>query len=86
MVPLLAAHLKTPTQITVLGELIRMTSSNRAQRQSEAIFADGRIFQIAAIPLPDGNTLFNMLALSDRSKMVQTAHDADAVQASFLPD
>ncbi|MEY3634802.1 MAG: hypothetical protein RLZZ61_1212 [Pseudomonadota bacterium] len=86
LLPLLAAHLKTPTQITVLGELIRMTSSNRAQRQSEAIFADGRIFQIAAIPLPDGNTLFNMLALSDRSKMVQTAHDADAVQASFLPE
>ena len=35
-----------------------MTSSNRAQRRSKAIFADGRMFQIATIPLPDGNTLF----------------------------
>jgi hypothetical protein len=45
-----------------------MTSSNRAQRQSKAVFADGRMFQIAIMPLPDGNMLFNMLELSDRSK------------------
>jgi PAS domain-containing protein len=31
LLPLLAEHLKEPTQITVLGELIRMTSSNRSQ-------------------------------------------------------
>jgi PAS domain-containing protein len=68
LLPLLAGHLKKPTQITVLGELIRMTSSNRAQRQSKAVFADGRMFQIAIMPLPDGNMLFNMLELSDRSK------------------
>ena len=84
LLPLLAGHLEKPTQIHALGEMIRMTSSNRAQRQSEAIFADGRMFRIATVPLPDGNTLFNMLELSDRSKMEQALHDADAIKEGFL--
>lgn len=83
LLPLLAGHLEKPTQINALGEMIRMTSSNRAQRQSEAIFADGRMFRIATVPLPDGNTLFNMLELSDRSKMEQALHDADAIKDGF---
>jgi len=84
LLPLLAGHLEKPTQINVLGEMIRMTSSNRAQRQSEAIFADGRMFLIATVPLPDGNTLFNMLELSDRSKMKQALLQADAVKDGFF--
>ena len=91
LLPLLAGHLKKPTQITVLGELIRMTSSNRAQRKSKAIFADGRMFQIATIPLPDGNTLFTMLDMSDTLKIEQALRernsalqDADAIKGKFL--
>ncbi|MCF8472438.1 MAG: PAS-domain containing protein [Sphingomonadaceae bacterium] len=84
LLPLLAGHLEKPTQINVLGEMIRMTSSNRAQRQSEAIFADGRMFRIATVPLPDGNTLFNMLELSDRSKMKQALLDADPIKDGFF--
>lgn len=91
LLPLLAGHLKKPTQITVLGELIRMTSSNRAQRKSKADFADGRMFQIATIPLPDGNTLFTMLDMSDTLKIEQALRDrnsalqdADAIKGKFL--
>jgi signal transduction histidine kinase len=91
LLPMLAGHLKKPTQITVLGELIRMTSSNRAQRKSKAIFADGRMFQIATIPLPDGNTLFTMLDMSDTLKIEQALRDrnsalqdADAIKGKFL--
>lgn len=91
LLPLLAGHLKKPTQIAVLGELIRMTSSNRAQRKSKAIFADGRMFQIATIPLPDGNTLFTMLDMSDTLKIEQALRDrnsalqdADAIKGKFL--
>ena len=91
LLPLLAEHLKEPTQITVLGELIRMTSSSRSQRQSKAIFADGRMFQIATIPLPDGNTLFTMLDMSDTLKIEQALRDrnsalqdADAIKGKFL--
>ena len=91
LLPLLAEHLKSPTQITALGELVRMTSSNRAQSKSKAIFADGRMFQIATVPLPDGNTLLTMLdmsdtlniekALRDRNSALQ---DADAIKGKFL--
>jgi signal transduction histidine kinase len=91
LLPMLAEHLKKPAQISILGELIRMTSSNRAQRRSKAIFADGRMFQIATIPLPDGNTLFTMLDMSDTLKIEQALRDrnsalqdADAIKGKFL--
>ncbi|MBL0925138.1 MAG: PAS-domain containing protein [Sphingomonadaceae bacterium] len=91
LLPLLAQHLKKPSQISILGELVRMTTTNREQRRSKAAFADGRIFQIATIPLPDGNALFTMLDMSDSLKMEQALRDrnaalqeADAIKARFL--
>jgi signal transduction histidine kinase len=91
LLPMLAEHLQKPSQISILGELIRMTTSNREQRSSRAIFADGRMFQIATIPLPDGNALFTMLDMSDSLKMEQALRDrnnalqeADAIKGRFL--
>lgn len=91
LLPLLAKHLKKPSQISILGELVRMTTANREQRRSRAIFADGRMFQIATIPLPDGNALFTMLDMSDSIKMEQALRDrnnaleeADGIKAKFL--
>lgn len=91
LMPLLAQHLKKPSQISILGELIRMTSSSRQPRKSKAIFADERMFQIATIPLPDGNTLFTMLDMSDTLKIEQALRDrnialqeADTIKAKFL--
>ena len=91
LLPLLAEHLKSPTQITALGELVRVTSSNRAQSKSKAIFADGRMFQMATVPLPDGNTLLTMLDMSDTLNIEQALRDrnsalqdADAIKGKFL--
>jgi signal transduction histidine kinase len=91
LLPLLAKHLKKPSQISVIGELIRMTTANREQRRSKSNFADGRIFQIATIPLPDGNALFTMLDMSDSMKMEQALRDrnsalqeADSIKGKFL--
>lgn len=91
LLPLLAQHLKKPSQISIIGELIRMTSANREQRRSRANFADGRMFQIATIPLPDGNALFTMLDMSDSMKIEQALRDrndalqeADAIKGKFL--
>ncbi len=91
LLPLLATHLKKPSQITIIGELVRMTTANREQRRSKAIFADGRLFQIATIPLPDGNALFTMLDMSDSLKIEQALRDrnsalleADGIKAKFL--
>lgn len=91
LLPLLAQHLKKPSQISIIGELVRMTTSNREQRRSKATFADGRMFQIATVPLPDGNALFTMLDMSDSLKMEQALRDrnaalleADEIKAKFL--
>lgn len=91
LLPLLAQHLKKPSQISIIGELIRMTSANREQRRSRANFADGRMFQIATIPLPDGNALFTMLDMSDSMKIEQALRDrnealqeADTIKGKFL--
>jgi signal transduction histidine kinase len=91
LLPMLAQHLKKPSQISIIGELVRMTTANREQRRSKASFADGRMFQIATIPLPDGNALFTMLDMSDSLKMEQALRDrnaalleADSIKAKFL--
>ncbi len=91
LLPIMATHLKKPSQISVIGELIRMTTANREQRRSKTTFTDGRIFQIATIPLPDGNALFTMLDMSDSMKIEQALRDrntalseADAIKGKFL--
>lgn len=91
LLPLLATHLQKPSQISIIGELIRMTTANREQRQTRANFADGRMFQVATIPLPDGNALFTMLDMSDSMKIEQALREknsaleeADGIKAKFL--
>jgi signal transduction histidine kinase len=91
LLPSLARHLQKPLQISILDELIRTTSSNRERHKSKAVFADGRMFQIATIPLPDGNTLFTMLDMSNNLKIEQALRDrnsalqeADAIKGKFL--
>jgi signal transduction histidine kinase len=91
LLPSLARHLQKPLQISTLDELIRTTSSNRERHKSKAVFADGRMFQIATIPLPDGNTLFTMLDMSNNLKIEQALRDrnsalqeADAIKGKFL--
>ena len=91
LLPILAKHLKKPSQISVIGELVRMTTANREQRRTKASFSDGRIFQIATIPLPDGNALFTMLDMSDSVQMEQALRDrnaalseADSIKGKFL--
>ena len=91
LLPLLARYLKTPSLISVVGDLVRSTTAKRAQRRSQASFADGRIFRIATIPLPDGNVLFTMLDMSDSLQIERALRErntalseADAIKGKFL--
>jgi signal transduction histidine kinase len=91
LLPTFAKLLKKPSQITVVAEILRMTTANREQRRSRVTFADGRIFQISTTPLPDGNALFTMLDMSDNVKIEQALRDrnsalseADAIKGRFL--
>lgn len=91
LLPQLANHLRKPSQISIVGELLRMTTVAREQRRTKVTFADGRIFQVAAIPLPDGNALFTMLDITDSAQVEQALRDrnealseADSIKARFL--
>ena len=91
LLPLLAVHLIKPGQVSVIGEIIRIATANREQKRGKIHFKDGRIFQIATVPLPDGNALFTMLDMSDSMRIEQALRDrnaalseADAIKGKFL--
>ncbi len=102
--PLLAAHprvdelmaaladrLGRPEQASLVQQLIRAATVERRQRGGRIAFADGRYFEFAAIPLPDGNALFVMLDISDSRRIEQALRDrnealedADRVKTAFV--
>ncbi|MBB3980635.1 signal transduction histidine kinase [Sphingobium fontiphilum] len=84
-------RLAKPHQANVVRELVRAATVERKQRMGHVGFADGRIFEFAAIPLPDGNALFTMLDVTDSRKMEQALRDrnealeqADKVKTAFV--
>ena len=91
LLSLLSNHLKKASHVSVLRELLQMTISSREPRSSKMQFADGRVFQLSTVPLPDGNALIAMIDVTDS---VQVEHalreragalaEADAIKGRFL--
>ena len=74
-----------------MQEVIRAATLERQQRAGEIRFADGRYFDFASIPLPDGNALLIMLDISASRKMEGALRErnealeaADQVKTAFL--
>lgn len=91
LMKLLGTKLKKPSQISIVRELIRVSTSQREQRRTRIEFTDGSIYQIATIPLPDGNALFTMLDITDSMQIEQALRernealtDADNIKDKFL--
>lgn len=87
----LADRLAKPNQITIVQEVIRAATLERTQRVGEVRFADGRHFDFASIPLPDGNALLIMLDITASRKMEGALRErnealeaADKVKTAFL--
>jgi len=87
----LADRLAKPQQAGLVHQLIRAATVERRQRGGHIAFADGRYFEFAAIPLPDGNALFVMLDTSDSRRIEQALRDrnealedADRVKTAFV--
>ncbi|WCP15105.1 Adaptive-response sensory-kinase SasA [Sphingobium sp. AntQ-1] len=85
------AKLAKPEQANLVRELVRAATVERKQRMGHVGFADGRIFEFAAIPLPDGNALFTMLDVTDSRRVEQVLRDrnealeqADKVKTAFV--
>ncbi|MBA4747170.1 MAG: PAS-domain containing protein [Sphingopyxis sp.] len=87
----LADRLAKPAQVTIVQEIIRAATLERSQRSGQIRFADGRHFDFAAIPLPDGNALLIMLDVTDSRRMEGALRErnealeaADQVKTAFL--
>ncbi|TGX44740.1 PAS domain-containing sensor histidine kinase [Sphingomonas naasensis] len=75
----------------VLGDLIRLAAKDRQTRGSTVAFADGRHFDLTAVPLPDGNALVTMLDTTDHHRAESALRDrnealvaADRVKTAFV--
>ncbi len=83
--------LRNSSHAALVRELVRSATVERKQRNGRVAFTDGREFEFAAVPLPDGNALFTMLdvtasrtveaALRERT---QALEQADRLKTAFV--
>ncbi len=91
LTPLIARKLKNANHAGLIRELVRSATVERKQRTGHVSFTDGRDFEFAAVPLPDGNALFTMLDVTD-SRRIEAAlrdrnealEDADRMKTAFV--
>ena len=91
LVESVARRLANPSRAGLIRELVRIATIERQQRSGRVEFTDGRHFEFAAVPLPDGNALFTMLditasrgiesALRERAEALE---QADRLKTAFV--
>lgn len=86
-----AEQLSNPGRAAMIRELVRSATVERTQRSGRMAMKDGRHFEFAAVPLPDGNALFAMLDISDSRKIERALRErgdaleeADKVKTAFV--
>ncbi len=91
LVQSVAKKLANPSRAGLIRELVRIATIERQQRSGRVALTDGRHFEFAAVPLPDGNALFTMLditasrgieaALRERNEALE---EADKLKTAFV--
>ena len=91
LVPALAKKLTNPTLAAQIRELVRAATSGRQQGGGRVSLTDGRHFEMAAVPLPDGNALFTMVDVTDSTRIeealrerTRALEEADRVKTDFV--
>ncbi|MET4897589.1 PAS-domain containing protein [Sphingomonadaceae bacterium jetA1] len=86
-----AGRLATPSRASLIVDLVRSAAIERQQRGGRVALADGRHFEFAGVPLPDGNALFTLLDITDSRRAEQALRDranaletADRVKTAFV--
>jgi signal transduction histidine kinase len=87
----IGSKLRNAAHAGMVRELVRSATVERKQRGGHVAFADGREFEFAAVPLPDGNALFTMLDVT-ASRTVEAAlrertaalEEADRMKTAFV--
>jgi signal transduction histidine kinase len=71
--------------------MVRQTTNERQSANGRISMTDGRHFQFAAVPLPDGNALFTMVDVTDSSRIEAALRErataleaADRVKTDFV--
>ena len=91
LVPAMARKLVNPTAAAAIREMVRQTTNERQSSSGRISMTDGRHFQFAAVPLPDGNALFTMVDVTDSSRIeaalrerATALEEADKVKTDFV--
>jgi signal transduction histidine kinase len=91
MVPALARKLVNPTAAAQIREMVRKTTSDREPANGRLTLTDGRHFEFAAVPLPDGNALFTLVDVTDSTRIESALRErataleqADRVKTDFV--
>jgi signal transduction histidine kinase len=87
----IAGKLRDRGHANLVRELVRSATVERKQRSGRLSLLDGREFEFAAVPLPDGNALFTMLDVTDSRRVEAALRDrnealeqADRVKTAFV--
>ncbi|HET9810819.1 MAG TPA: PAS-domain containing protein [Sphingomicrobium sp.] len=91
MVPTMARKLVNPTAAAQIREMVRKTTSDREPANGRITLTDGRHFEFAAVPLPDGNALFTLVDVTDSTRIevalrerATALEQADRVKTDFV--
>ncbi len=91
LVPELARELVDPSTAARIHEIVRHTTSERQPGYGRLSLTDGRHFEFAAVPLPDGNALLTMVDVTDSSRIeaalrerARALEEADRVKTDFV--
>jgi signal transduction histidine kinase len=91
LVPAMARKLVNPTAAAQIREMVRQTTNERQSANGRISMTDGRHFQFAAVPLPDGNALFTMVDVTDSTRIEAALRErataleaADRVKTDFV--
>ncbi|HEY7005413.1 MAG TPA: PAS-domain containing protein, partial [Sphingomicrobium sp.] len=91
LVPAMARKLVNPTAAAQIREMVRQTTNERESASGRISMTDGRHFQFAAVPLPDGNALFTMVDVTDSTRIEAALREraaaleqADRVKTDFV--
>ena len=86
-----AAKLSASGRTVAIRESVRAATIERTHKSGRLAMKDGRHFEFAAVPLPDGNALFAMLDITDSRKVERVLRDragaleeADKVKTAFV--
>jgi signal transduction histidine kinase len=91
LTPHLSARLKRANHAGLVRELVRSATQERKARSGRVGLIDGREFEFAAVPLPDGAALFTMLDITDSRKVeaalrerTEALEEADRLKTAFV--